>query len=306
MLRIELLVAVPFKWPAFQRAAYDPRRDWLRRFADDPQRHWQDGYAGDVARPLDRLVQAARAAGVRVVPDATLTDMASATQRAEVVILVAHWKDHAVRAADLAVQDLHAAAQRLSVYPAFAELARRVQRAKSAADAVAQLQAYVMQNTDTEEDKAGFIVRAHPGTHAARRRDRIDALLAGLLRPGNRLELTDGLFDVHAVERAIAPGFAGVLDLTSCQARCLADHIDRRRLGECGVVQFEGEVMPEVAALAIERTLELCRQDAGSYMPARARALQELSRALQREVRRTPWERFWARVHQAALCLRRR
>lgn len=310
MLRLALLLAVPVNWQAFQRAAYDPQREWLRRFATEPERHWREGYADDVASPIARLAQDARALGVQVVADARLADLGRATRECDAVIVMAHWKGPAVGADDLIEFRASVLANRLAQHGATAELAASVLQASSTAQASALLQAHVKSGSAAGAVAGEFTVLAHEGTVAALRRNALDAVLSGLLRPGNRLELGDGLFDAGTVEAAIASGFTGVLDLSSCQARSLADHIDRQRLGACGVVQFEGDLMPEVAALAILRTLQHCASGAPDYLAARQQALDELSQALQQETQRNAWDRAWARVwdlvRRASLTLRRR
>lgn len=305
MQSIELLIGVPCDWSAFQRAAQDPQRDWLRHVGARAAATWRGRYEREVALPLSRLVREAQAWDFHVIREAKLEDIAWATRRSEVVIVIAHWKSERVVPTDLICPRIETFVQRLQGMEAMLSLRLRLDEAKHARQITEILEEHVAAGVapPTPSPDDAFPVIAHPGTLRARRRDEIDALFQGLLRPGNRLELADGLHDAQDVERSIDPGFEGVLDLTACQARVLANYVDRRRRGSCGVVQFERDVMPDVAALGVMRTLELCVQDrAVDYLDARTRALHEVFNGMKEEIRRTRWARLWEWLDGAARC----
>lgn len=309
--RIHLLLGVPLDWPAFERATQDPARDWLRDCRADPRHHWQAHYDLLVASPLRQLAADAQDLGVPVRPEATLADLAAASAAGEVVIVLAHWKAETPGDADLAPSgtDHEAQAlatelsQRLMREPGLHTLAAQLARATSRTHIMALLEHHV-QAGPAEATRGDFEERAHPATRAAQRRSRLDALLHPLLRPGNRLELADGLHGAAEVEAALAEPYDGVLDLTCCQGRTLADHVDRQRLGECRVVQFEQDLVPDLAALALLRTLQRCTLGGEPYLAARDAALHETHAALLRAAAGQPdapaswWQRVrdWARA----------
>ncbi len=307
--RIHLLLGVPLDWPAFERATHDPGRDWLRDCRDQPQQHWREHYDPLVAAPLRQLAADARTLGVPVRPEATLADVAEASSTGDVVIVFAHWKAETPTDADLVATDADARtlatalSQRLAAEPGLHALATELARVSTRAHIVALLEHHVQAGA-AEARRGDFEEQAHPATRAARRRSRLDALLHPLLRPGNRLELADGLHSAAQVEQALADTFEGVLDLTCCQGRVLADHVDRQRLGTCGVVQFEQDLMPDIAALALLRTLQRCAAQGEPYLAARDAALRDTHTALLQAAAGRPeapvswWQRVraWART----------
>ena len=302
MRSIELLIGVPCDWPAFQRAAQDPQRDWLRHVGARAAAAWQGRYEREVALPLSILAREAQALGLHVVLEARLDDLAWATRRAEVVIVITHWKSDQVVPEDLLCTQAEAFVQRIQGMEAMSALALQLRGVRHAKEIAGILQEHVAAAATPPPASApgSFEVRGHPGTLRALRRDEIDALFEGLFRPGNRLELADGLHSALHIERSIDSAFDGVLDLTACQARVLADLVDHRRRGTCGVIQFERDVMPDLAALGVMRTLELCARDpAIDYLDARTRALHTVFEAVNEEVGRTRWARLWRWLHAA-------
>jgi hypothetical protein len=119
-------------------------------------------------------------------------------------------------------------------------------------------------------------------TRMTRRRAVIDSLFQGLLHPGNRLELFDGLHPQEAVEAAITPDFAGTLDLTTCTSMPLADHISAARRFVPRVVHFDEPQQPEWAAGCLKLTMELIGIGR-DYLKARAEAV-EIMRMAVREL----------------------
>ena len=113
------------------------------------------------------------------------------------------------------------------------------------------------------------IVLEHEITRSARRRDEIDAMFVGLLRPGNLLELFDGLHGKEVVESAIAPGVTGILDLTTCTSTVLADYIAARRHHEIRTVQFPTVQEFLWCAKCVEASLQLVVVNAMPYQEAR-------------------------------------
>lgn len=308
---VAVLVGVPIEWPSFLRAAFDPQRDYLRRFAADPEPAWSrpGGYAQTVATPLRALLEQARGLGAHCIADARLEDLADASRRFDAVIVLAHWKGAGVAAEDLIVIDAAAIAGRLDADPQTATVAMQIRSSlprsvfhhklaalgsllRSAEDGPKRLASllnrHVLEPAPAAEPAPGaFRVVARPETIAAARRACLDTLLGGLLRPGNRLELADGLVDAQTVDAHIAANFDGVLDLTSCEAHALANHLDHQRFGALRIVQFERPLVPEMAAITIVRTVQRMADGEHDYLHARTQALHEVFQAVETEVART-------------------
>jgi len=289
--RLALLTALPWERQAFVRAALDARSDYARRFADDPLAAWdaEQGYAARVAAPVRSLLEHARALGVDVTDRPLLADLHRATCQCDAVVLLAHWKG-----ANVARDDL-----RTSSTKEIGAALRRASHATAAYDALAgQIDVLAEFDIDGVADCLDRHVRtagcmhsagrsgifpevAHVHTLESEQRAALEAALSPLLKPGNMLELADGLHGRHAVEDAIASGFDGVLDLTICASSVLAGHIDRARGGACRIVQFTTAVDPESACLALQQTLALLDDGVASdYMTARARAVDDVHAAL--------------------------
>jgi hypothetical protein len=91
-------------------------------------------------------------------------------------------------------------------------------------------------------------------------RDLLDLAFGGALRPGNQLELFDGLHSLAAVDGAIERDFAGVLDLSCCTSSVLGTYLGMRR---AGVKTITGDhfIVPAPQLRLIEGVLELMNLD---------------------------------------------
>jgi hypothetical protein len=310
---IALLIGVPIERRAFIRAALDPARHFARQFAFDPVSAWEGdgGYQARVATPVALLLEHAERLGAVVKPQAVLADLSEATARCDVVVVFAHWKGSDVDADDLpaagpatlpgllrrAVTDEPFG--REQDYLALAERLERVEPddVQSAAALLDEHVHRLVPEPGCTTQSQTFPVAARQQTIAAERRASLDARLAGQLRPGNHLELCDGLHGMDSVERALDCAFDGVLDLTICQSTTLARRIDRARGGLCRIVQFESVLETETACLTLQQTFALLESGAlhenrrpehspqparlqETYLAARARALDDIAEAL--------------------------
>ncbi len=117
-------------------------------------------------------------------------------------------------------------------------------------------------------------------TRTARQRSELDELFAGLVLPGNRLELFDGLHSKESIEKAIAPQFNGILDLTTCTSTVLADYISSRRRQRFRTVQMPTVQEVLWGAKCVEQTLGLVRDRGMPYLEARSVAAAALEWAI--------------------------
>ncbi|HVT14661.1 MAG TPA: hypothetical protein VHQ90_00580 [Thermoanaerobaculia bacterium] len=311
---IALLLAIPLDEREF--FAHVGKSDWLQQYAiegsDATARQerlravWTDEYVPLVAEPFRELIDRALGLGTDVRTQATLGSLREATTHKPIVILFAHWKGPEilyddlvppverekfvarVRESDTPLARWLASSFRASGFaqasPDQAPAKRsfwsswRSYRIQSLVEILrASLGVASLENSATDGIEEVF---EHEVTRAARRRDAIDLLFRGLLRPGNRLELFDGLHAKEEVEAAVAPLFQGVLDLTTCTSTILADFIAARRQLRFRVVQFPTAQQPIWAAKSLKSTIELTVQAGLPYLDARILARRELEQAL--------------------------
>jgi len=263
-----------------------PSSDWLSKFWGEtpPAERWRKDYQPYVAAHLVALIEKAERLGVKAVRGTTLDLFREATGTNDLIILFAHWKGFEVIVDDLARPNERAVyAERAA--GSHTPLARSLQRELASRDdrTVREILAGAVYGNGLEPEKleAG-IDRIYESelTARTRRRDELDALFKGLLRPGNRLELFDGLHCSEAVESSIAPEFRGILDLTVCTSEVLGDYIGSRRRAAVRTVQF-----PEVqdfgwASLCVEIALQMHLVDGIPYLEARMHAMNILATAL--------------------------
>jgi hypothetical protein len=88
-----LLFGTPVSREEFDRAcALVPRSDYIAHLVGEhPEEAWNSGYA-EVASAAQELIDAASHSGAAIYREATLADFARATERATVVILLAHFR----------------------------------------------------------------------------------------------------------------------------------------------------------------------------------------------------------------------
>ena len=263
-----LLIGVPVTFPDF--VARVGESDWLSRFDEseinDGDRNawlsarWQSEYDPLVAQPLSELVDLARTLDVDVRTGATLQVLREVTGTCDVVILFGHWKGHEIVADDL-IRPVAARAFLSRAEADRAPLANWLQeQLRDFADreenlgkphaawnwlarfhstkrlySVREILAEAVENFTGEEIASvleSYIVQC------ARKRDYVDQLFSGLMRPGNRLELFDGLHPKQDCEAALREEFTGTLDLTTCTSTVLADYIGAMRKQRVRTVQF--------------------------------------------------------------------
>lgn len=293
--RTALLLAIPLTLAEFV-ASVERRSDYTRRYAADPGNAWAHpfGYREAVARPAVRLADDARAAGISVIERATLIDLAEATSRCSTVILVAHWKGAEIEPSDLVVRDVGDLSRRLSVPcgdPHLSRLARKLKSERCGANRIAVLlNAHIMRTAkrlmrESRRPRDGIRLDLPVVTAAARARLTLDEALGDALRPGERLELMDGLHGTAAVDDAVAPAFTGVLDLTTCTSVLLSAQLEHTRKAAFRVVQFHEALKPDVVALTLRRTFQTMKGEGPmEYLRARACAINDVAETLSVEI----------------------
>lgn len=299
---VSLLIALPMTQAGFETRVTES--DWLSKFndrdLDDAERaaqfadRWRLDYSPNIAEPLQQLVTMAAGRGIAVTMEATLDALGNATASASIVILFAHWKGPEVLLDDFAVDRAEFERRAAGdsgllgrwLHHRFAPPERGgsawnwFRRRPKPLSLRGVLEEFVERPDDDLPSDGVDVVLEADFTRMARRRDELDAFFTGAIRPGNRLELYDGLHAKEEVERIIAADFAGVLDLTTCTSTYLADHIASCRKHCLHTVQFPAVQDLLWAAHCITLTLELFLDQHIPYLQARACATAIMERVI--------------------------
>lgn len=241
-----LLIGVPVDFEQFVERL--PASDWLAKFnvvsgdneadAQAVRRSWDAQYQPFVSKPLNQLVEHARSLGVSVSLRAGLSDVTRATEKGDVVILFAHWKGYEIIFDDLnGLPDVDALIEATNHHQGRLALWLR-SRPRSGASVLKMLEEALKADLLDTPDVVDLVFESALTRHT-NRRDQLDELLGVNLRPGNRLELFDGLHDRKSVGEAVSVRFSGWLDLTTCTSAVLADYLLRVRNNAFHMVQFE-------------------------------------------------------------------
>lgn len=292
---ISLLLGIPSSREAFfDRIAVS---DYLSTFALDPDSSWRQ-YERKAVAPLVSLAEKARSGGVRVVQDANLQSLESVTADNGVVIILSHWKGAEVGLADIVGEDVREFQVRLAALELSARLDGNGNWRDQICDAFEEYLTLDLEEEAMRGDQVSIVDVASKQTRRAERRDKLDIVFNGLLMPGNRLELSDGLHAKEDIEVAIGPGFRGVLDLTTCKSSFLSDYLDRTRKGTFRTVQFPATQDVDIACAVIVDVLDVMRRESCSYQEARISSLMAADELIRQAVRRQKGMRWlwrWTR-----------
>lgn len=254
---------------------------------------WSERYSRICAAAAD-LIEAANAAGCSIYSHATLHDLSVASRTHDTLIVFAHWKGERVSRRDL-LCDHNTLREVLlsSMTPAAAILRERIQSclpAGASHSAEAELAERISNeivrglNDVIVDGTLAFLlpnwVQMATGSALlltqALARDLVDEALSGVLAPGNRLELFDGLHAPGDLEGAVVPGFRGTIDLGICHSVILAFYLKHFRGDNLLVIQNDNLLDPLSRYSIIAHTLSVLRTEGGSYEQIRF----EIERAL--------------------------
>jgi hypothetical protein len=325
---IALLIGVPVDYEEFEQRI--KTSDWLSKFYDrgsEPallaqsvKARWEQEYSPLVADGLQKLLEIAEKLNIQLFRSATIEALGRATQTKQVVILFAHWKGPEILNDDFIVPpnatkfaaEVHGSESPLADWLrsrfseietsnggrgllSWSSISRALRRTKRPVKTVREVLNDALHTPLVDNNRNQIIgvdeVLEHNVSRSARRRDEIDRLFASLLRPGNRLELFDGLHSKEQIEAAIAPTFGGILDLTTCTSTVLADHISKKRHKRLRTVQFASVQEFLWCANCVAGTLQLVANGGMSYQSARVTAsavLEESIKELSQNPKRSP------------------
>ena len=271
-----LLVAVPVTREEFG-ADLARGTDFTRLFRQGRE-GIRDGALWDFYRPYAdlalRVADGAAGLGVRVFYRCTRAAFQRALEESPVVTVVAHWRGAAYRDADI----LDPAAARARAAPLLS-----ARNGRSCGESVAALlngllDAALGQSGPAPGGSAAaaaLAVRAQYALWEARRA--LDAVLGAAVAGGPAVEFADGPASIQEMAGAVAPGFAGTLDLTICNSVLLAEEI--RRKCRAGVVlsnAFPASLDVRLALYA--QAVKLLARRRLSYMDAITRLRRQMRR----------------------------
>src|SRR4051812_42539400 len=228
-LRYALLFALPVDRASFDRVARgelltDYRGLLFRTAATEPV--WDERYSR-VAAAAQELIRVATDVEAECVTDATLLDFARVSSRSDVLIVIGHWRGWVV--ADTDWTGVPFEIQERLTTTGLSMLVPREQPPDRRALTLACNSAIENGTLLRAVEPRLAAAIANPSLRATLGRDILDQQLEGLLAPGNRIELGDGLHTPSAFEAALHPAFHGVIDLATCSSVALATLIARRR-----------------------------------------------------------------------------
>ena len=295
--QVGIAIAVPISWEDFR--ARVEHSDWLSKYFDRDlgredldlylQARWETEYLPLVVKPLKNLIELGAQGGAGIYTSATLKDIRSITEEKQVAILCCHWKGPEIVYEDLLEHDgttpfgdrLEGTAEDWAVW-----LRAQIRRAAASPSKLVDVLNESLKFPAKRTGEGGTIVMESSVTRRAMLREKLNALFDGLLRPGNRLELYDGLCMKEALEQAISPRFQGVLDLTLCTSTVPADYIAACRHHTLRTVQFPWQIEFVWAARVIAGTLSLFSSGNFEYQEAREVAIGVHRREVQRSLKR--------------------
>jgi hypothetical protein len=237
---------------------------------------WQTYYAAVASRVLE-LDSCAEQCGFAVFSAARLADVTRATQKYATVVVLSHWKGPDFQEDDLLENDVSLYLDRLKNGGAPAvELARRELSALASPcrnDLLSVLSRALNCESaiEAEMSRDGDVANCD-FTRSCFVRDELDDLFEGVMRPGNRIELADGMHSKEVFAKAVAPCFAGMLDLTTCTSSHLGSYLGRIARGRYLSIHFEQPLNVRDACLLLSYAFRL-HASGMDYFAARCKAM---------------------------------
>jgi hypothetical protein len=265
-----LLFGTPVSREEFDRACRRvPRSDYIAHVVgDNPEEAWHRNYA-TVAETAQELITTARNLGAVICREATLSDFSYVTAHAKVVILLAHFRGFDFSEEDFLspVNSVVAAIEARS-HPVLAYFDPVPRDLSLLVDAfnVAVMGRKLLSYLPSALDIAG---RNSISVGRVLCRDLLDEALAGITKPGNQVDLFDGLHSLGAMEAALWRGFRGELDLALCNSAALATYIDLHRNNTVRHLHWPDLIDPIPQFALIGETLRRLSGRGGSYINTR-------------------------------------
>jgi hypothetical protein len=242
-----------------------------------------------VAQALDTVAPRLKDLGVEVVRDATLADVGRLLRRFPVVTILGHWKGHLILPAD--IRDVRCFARRilddnsrvcallrtLIGVPELEELADAptCPKLKHRCRLAALLNEAIKAGTPLFQiNTAGLALTELEFLEL--NRQQLDVWFEGLLYPGNRLELRDGLFEPSRLAALIPSDYTGTIHVALCTSALLQRSISGR---QWRVLANEKTVAPLVTLEVYRTVIETVAETPLSYAEAWLKILTQLKTA---------------------------
>jgi len=278
-----LAVALPSDLSAIERAlAGGPFADYVGRGAirGGASVLWAEGF-GAVANAVCTLVDGASRLGVMVQQDATLEDLGRLFANRSVVTLVAHWRGPQLTKQDL-LTDPNVIGGRLAEEQSALPILFRTGLAsdwweslkKASTDAA--LPSRLAEFLDRRLSQLPPLKSPPPGTSwhmdliTLRHENRaaLDEWWPQAFKPGNRVELADGLHPPEVMGAIVPDSWMGIADLSNCQSAQLVSAIKQHRCDRVVIAnQYETKPLRRLTLLTV--IYDLLSKSAINYADAR-------------------------------------
>lgn len=246
--------------------------------AGDADAFWDERYERSANAGV-ALGQEAERGGASLFRRAGLADLAEATRRCSFVILFAHMAGAFFRPAQLRDDDAIRAriADPAGPFAAWMDPVPDDEAVDERLNELIEQRRLLALLPDmVRKDGEASLARGQ-----ALCRDLIDEWLEELVEPGNRVELHDGLHTPGQFASAIAPGFAGEIDLATCGSAVVAAVVGMRFGSRIRLSDRAALTVPYPEFVATREALRLFARTGGSYLDARvaiARIIDETRR----------------------------
>ena len=286
-----LIMALPLDFSAikaaFEGGAYQDyvARSVMRGRAEDL---WEKTFAA-VAKSARKLIDNGRGHGVRVVENGTIRDVEAAFESRTTVTIIAHWRGTPVtiddirapveQIVDLIDRDVSAFGHRLraGMPERWREpIANGVSERGRVSRLAEVLNARIGRRPELAPNSWAIEQYTDEPTLKYLNRQRLDSEWAGLIKPGNRLELADGLHSCDRLVAAVAPSWSGVADFSNCQSAQLIDQIKCGR-SDRNVIGNINDTNPISRMLVIDGVYKLMARYELNYIDAREAIAQGLA-----------------------------
>lgn len=275
---VSILVGMPLTEEAYYLRI--ETSDWLGKFAGEPaaaESYWRRVYLPDVVTPVQELIASAEKLGAKV-REGTLQNLCCATSQSRVVVVLAHWRGWEIAIDDLTpgltrTDWLDRASSHSSPLARWLAARFRIERSSVVRSLEDSL------NIELPEPSLDVRVHESPVTRKTRRRDEIDSIFEGMIQPGNRLELLDGMHSRESLETAIAADYDGILDLAACTSTVPGDYISRRRRFALRTISAPQNIRFDGLCFILGKAIEGLEDGGFSYTQTRALAIEAGRRA---------------------------
>lgn len=214
------------------------------------------------------LIELATSEGAAVFPRATLDDLSVASTSHALLIYFGHSRGALLAAEDLADFDgWRARVRSYADHPVFGAL----DGCDSAREAAIELNTIIVRGSllPLLPPKVGEALADNKAMVQTIGRDMVDEAFMGLIQPGNKVEMFDGLHAPGRFVDAISPDFCGEMDLTMCHSIAVAAMLDIRRGGGVHHVHWPVSITPLDQFLLVAEALRRLVANSAGTPPAK-------------------------------------